>query len=66
MVLVPQYNWKLKQRMRERGITQKYLASRARISTGQMSGIVTGLAIPQPQVQDRIAQALGCGVDEIF
>lgn len=66
MTLMPQYNWMLKQRMRERNITQKYLAERVRISTGQMSAIVNGKRDPGPKVQTRIAQALGCGVDEIF
>ena len=65
MGLIP-YNWKMKQRMHERGITQKYLAERVRISTGQMSAIVNGKRDPGLKVQARIAQALGCGVNEIF
>ena len=66
MPATQQYNGRLKIRLLERGITQKELAHKAKMPESHVSMLLNGKFIPKAQQQFRIAEILGCGVDEIF
>jgi transcriptional regulator with XRE-family HTH domain len=59
-------NVRLKLRMLETGITGYDLARRVGVSDSQFSRIVRGWIDPPLQMKNKLAEALGCQVQEVF
>lgn len=57
---------KIRQLMAEKGITGKELAEKAGVTESMMSYIAKGLRSPSVEVLVRIANVLGCKVDELI
>ena len=59
-------NLSLKIRILESGKSQISLAREIGISEPRLSKIVGGWVRPDPKVKTKIAEVLGCGVEDIF
>lgn len=57
---------KLGEVLKERGLRQDWLASRAGVHNATLSRIVTGKSVPTLEVAYRIANVLDLRVDEIW
>jgi transcriptional regulator with XRE-family HTH domain len=64
--MVWEYNHKLKEKLEELGISQRYLAIAAGIPEAHMSMAMRGKYILSEQKRDRIAEILCCAVSDIF
>jgi len=61
------YKNKIKRYRKERGITQKELASKSGISIGYLSHLEKGSRVnPSTEVMENIAYALGKSIPEVF
>jgi DNA-binding XRE family transcriptional regulator len=59
-------NLALKTRILASGKSQIMLAREIGISEPQLSKVVGGWVRPDPKVKTKIAEVLGCGVEDIF
>ena len=57
---------KLKKMRESRGMRQVELAGRSRVSISYLQVLETGWLRPSESIQAKLADALGCNVDEIF
>lgn len=59
-------NIKLKARISDLGLKNKWVAEQAEIDPSIFSGIINGYRIPKPAEQRVIAALLNCSVEDIF
>lgn len=58
--------WNLRRLRKERGITQEDFATDSGFDRGYISGVERGVRNPSVQVLERISEALGVDVAELF
>jgi transcriptional regulator with XRE-family HTH domain len=61
-----QYNIALKRAIIKRGMTQDELAKKTNLPGAHISQLINGKRSVTLQKQDRIAEVLGCSVQELF
>ena len=56
----------IKMKILERGISQFELSRIIGVSDAYLSKVIRGWINPTPEISQRIAEALGCQIEEIF
>lgn len=60
------YNNKLKEIIKEKGLKQKFIAEKANITEGTLSGIINNKNVPNVEMAIKLAKVLNMTVEEIF